>query len=226
MKVLAITPAFNAEKTIDSLIEVLLQTFDTEDILLIDDGSTDHTLEIAKRNRIQVIRFERNMGKGAALKTGFKLAIEKGYDAALTIDSDLQHPPELCANFIDKMKKSSADLVLGDRMTDVRGMPFIRKFSNSATSFFVRLWTGEKMRDSQCGFRLISTSILRNVHLRIDRYQTETELLLEASSLGAKFSYVTIPTIYNEQPSNINGFSETLSFIGLMLSYPFRRIPK
>jgi len=223
VKVLAISPAYNSEKTLETLIEGLTETIDRDDILIIDDGSSDMTSEIANSLGVRTIRFENNMGKGNALKAGFAEAIRGGYDAALTIDSDLQHQPELCKDFIEKMIETGADIVIGDRMSDISDMPTARRFSNKITSFFVRLWTGEKIRDSQCGFRLIKISVLEKIDLRIQRYQTETELILEGARLGAKFAYVPVPTIYNDQPSNIDAFSETLRFIGLMLGYPFRR---
>ena len=223
MNILAISPALNSEDTIPELVARLEKTFDLEDILLVDDGSSDGTFELAKSLGINAIRLEINSGKGMALRAGFNWAIARDYDAVLSIDSDLQHPPELCGEFIREMKDTGADIVLGNRMADLTQMPKQRRFSNKTTSFFVRLWTGRDIRDSQCGFRLIKTEILRKADLRVKRYQTETELILEASRLGAKFSSVPVPTIYNGRPSNINAFAETLNYIGLMLSHPFRR---
>lgn len=226
VKILAITPAYNAESTLSELVGGLARSFEYRDILVVDDGSRDKTSEIAKSFGVNLLRLSENSGKGAALRAGFKFAIDHGYDAVLTIDSDLQHPPELTREFIGEMLRSEADIVLGDRMDDIAQMPLQRRFSNKTTSFFVRLWTGEAMRDSQCGFRLIKTSVLERADLRVRRYQTETELLLEAARLGAKFAYVSIPTIYNGQPSGINAIVETLNYIGLMLSHPFRKHSK
>jgi len=223
VKVLAISPAYNAEDTLEPLVDGLVELFERRDIVIVDDGSSDSTWKLAKSLGVRTIHFEKNFGKGHAVKAGFAEAIANGYEAALTIDSDLQHPPELCRDLIDTMAESGADIVIGDRMGDISTMPLQRRFSNRATSFFVRLWTGERVRDSQCGFRLIKTALLGRVDLRVERYQTETELILEAARLGAKFAYVPVPTIYNDQPSNIGAFAETLRFIGLMLGYPFRR---
>jgi len=226
MKTLAIIPAYNAEKTIGEVIEGLLKTFDAEDILVVDDGSNDATFAIAKNYGVRVMRHENNTGKGAALKTAFHIALDDCYDAVLTLDSDMQHPPELARVFIEEMERSGADVVVGNRLGDISAMPVQRRFSNKTTSFFVRLWTGAKIPDSQCGYRLIKKWIIEQAELRIEHYQIETELVLEAARLGAKFSSVPIPTIYNENESKMNAFAETFRFIGLMLAHPFRRKEK
>jgi glycosyltransferase involved in cell wall biosynthesis len=223
MKILAIIPAFNAEKTIGEVVEGLLSTFDKSDILVVDDGSSDSTYEIAGNKGLRAIKHSKNSGKGAALKTGFRIALDDGYNAVLTLDSDLQHPTMLAENFIQKFERGEADIILGNRMTDLSQMPRSRRFSNTVTSFFVRLWTGKKIPDSQCGYRLISAKILKAADLRLSSYQAETEMILEANRLGARFATISIPTIYNDSVSSIRPFKETAIYIGLMLSHPFRR---
>lgn len=224
MRILAIIPAFDAAKSIVDVISGLKKAgFNEDTILVIDDGSADDTARIAKENDVLVIRHDKNLGKGAALRKGFEFAIKGQYDAVLTLDSDMQHPPELAQEFIDTMIETEADVVLGNRLGDLSTMPLHRRFSNLTTTFFVRLWTGADIADSQCGYRLIKTEMLEKLDLRTNYYQTETELILQAARNNADFANVPVPTIYNEFESKMNPLIETFRFIGIMLSHPFRR---
>lgn len=224
MKILALIPAYNAAESIAEVIDGLRKAgFDGDSILVVDDGSTDSTSRVAEESDVSVERHEHNRGKGAALKTGFAYAIEKGFDAVLTLDSDMQHPPSLAPKFIEMQRETRADIVLGNRLSDLSDMPLHRRFSNLTTSFFVRLWTGAGIRDSQCGYRLISTEILKKLDLRTNFYQAETELILEAARHDAIFANIQVPTIYNDYESKMNPFTETFRFIGIMLVHPFRR---
>jgi len=223
MRILAIIPAYNSENTIQQVIEGLKSNFQNRDILVVDDGSTDSTYEKASQMGIRIIKLDQNMGKGMALKSAFQIAIDSDYDAVITLDADMQHPPELCADFIKKAAETGADIIIGNRMHDIVNMPFARRLSNFLSSFFVRLWTRKRIPDSQCGYRYISGWIIEYSDLRVKNYQIETELILEASRLGATFDTIKIPTIYESAESNLNGFSETFRYIGLMITHPFRK---
>lgn len=224
MKNLAVIPAYNAAESIAEVIEGLKKAgFDNDSILVVDDGSRDSTSRVAEESDVLVIRHEQNLGKGAALKTGFSYAIEKSFDAVLTLDSDMQHPPSLAPKFVEMQRETRADIVLGNRLSDLSDMPLHRRFSNLTTTFFVRLWTRAEIRDSQCGYRLIRTDILKKLDLRTNYYQAETELILEAARHNAIFANMQVPTIYNDYESKMKPFTETFRFIGIMLSHPFRR---
>ncbi len=224
MRTLAIIPAFDAAKSIADVISGLKKVgFDRDTILVIDDGSSDDTARITKENYAMIVSHNSNRGKGAALRKGFEFAIKGQYDAVLTLDSDMQHPPELAQEFIDTMIETKADVVLGNRLDDLSTMPLHRRFSNLTTTFFVRLWAGAEIADSQCGYRLIKTEMLEKLDLRTNYYQTETELILQAARNNAGFTNVPVPTIYNDFESKMNPLIETFRFIGIMLSHPFRR---
>jgi len=224
MKILAIIPAYDAEESLAEVIDGLFEYgFKSRDILVVDDGSSDRTSEIAHAKGVSVISHPANKGKGAALKTGFKYAIDEDYDAVLTLDADMQHPPEYALKFIETATETGADVVIGNRLDDLSTMPFHRRFSNLTTTFFVRVWTGKRIGDSQCGYRFIKTDILKKINLRTNYYQTETEFILEAARNGAEFASVPVPTIYNDFDSKMNPLIETFRFIGVMLAHPFRR---
>lgn len=123
----AVIPAYNAERTIKILIERVKKFIPLEDIVVVDDGSTDMTSEIALGCGANVLKHAKNYGKGKALKTGFKFAILKNYDAVLTLDADLQHDPDEIPKLIDKFSEGF-DIVIGNRMKNLKSMPVERIF--------------------------------------------------------------------------------------------------
>ena len=215
-------PAYNAAEYLPELFKRIKKIDKLENVLLINDGSTDQTLEICKKHNIETINLSNNQGKGSALKKGFRAILEKGdIDFFLTVDADLQHDVDYIPSFIKKMDYSKADIVIGNRLHNKANMPKSRIFSNTVTSWLVSKLAGQKVIDSQSGYRLIKTDVLKNINLIYDKYEMESELLIKASREEFKIDAVPIPTIYNGEKSSINVFLDTYRFIkmytGLML---------
>jgi glycosyltransferase involved in cell wall biosynthesis len=210
----AIIPAYNSEKTIGTLLEKVLKF--VSDVVVIDDGSVDRTVDIASGFGVNVIRHGRNFGKGRALKTGFEFAKSKNYDAVLTLDSDLQHNPEEIPKFFEKYA-DGFDIVIGNRMKNLKGMPIERIFSNKTTSLLISLRTGIKVPDSQCGFRLIGIDVIKNVDAKSDGFAFESEFLIKALLYGFKVGFVDIETIYNGERSYIKHARDTFKFVSIYL---------
>ena len=217
MKIGALIPAYNAEKNIISVINELEKYFG-QLIIVVNDGSTDNTLKLISQKNITVLSHKQNRGKGEALKTGFQKSLILKWDAVITIDADGQHNPKLVPLFIAALNKSDNDIIIGSRMRDIRTMPFHRIFSNKITSQFVAWRVKQKILDSQSGYRIIKTEVLKNVSLKTSHYDTETELILRASLRGYKIGFIDIDTIYNEAPSSIRLLLDTWRFIKLYLS--------
>jgi glycosyltransferase involved in cell wall biosynthesis len=212
MSVQALIPAFNAAQ---SLPHLLLQVKKyLPDILVVDDGSIDDTAEVARQLRATVIRLERNRGKGNALRTGFKAALESGATAVLTLDADGQHDPESIPEFL-KLASPNA-LIIGCREAHLDKMPFPRILSNKITSSMLSMLTGAKLRDSQSGYRLIGREILSKVELETDHFETESELLLKAARLGYRPQFLPIPTRYDGERSFMRPALDTARFIRLL----------
>jgi hypothetical protein len=108
-------------------------------------------------------------------------------------------------------------LIVGSRISDLSSMPLDRRFSNQTTSLIISLFTGKRVRDSQSGYRLIKTDVLRKINLTSNKYETESELLVKALKRNFKIAYVPIKTIYNDQPSHIHRFVDTVRFIRIVL---------
>lgn len=216
-RILILIPAYNEEAKIGLLLERISELFPVTDTLVIDDGSTDGTASIARQNGVNVISQPTNLGKGMALKRGFEFAIEKGYDAVITMDADLQHNPSEIPKFL-KEYKEGADLIIGTRDPHVKEMPLIRFLVNNTTSLVASLLSGIRIHDSQSGYRLLRTDLLRNVNIETYRFQTETEIIVKAVRLGYLLKEIPIETIYlSGNRSHINPFIDTIRFIALSL---------
>jgi glycosyltransferase involved in cell wall biosynthesis len=216
-KICAVIPCFNVEQTISEVITKVSQFIKSAHIIVVDDGSQDQTAAIAKKTGAVIIRNGVNRGKGYSLKRGFQYAIQKGYDAIITLDGDLQHDPLEISKFIDRYFNTNDDLILGDRTDDFSNMPLDRQFSNKMTSLLISLLTGQRIRDSQSGYRLIKTDVFKHITLISNRYETESELLVKALLHGFKIGHVPIRTIYNDQQSHIHRFVDTLRFIKIVI---------
>lgn len=211
-------PAFNSEKTLEELLSRVSKILPLkEKILVVDDGSKDKTLEIAKSFGVKVLAHNRNLGKGEALKNGFSWAIRNGFDFVLTLDSDLQHLPERIPNFLKAQKEMNSSLVIGSRMNDLKSMPIHRRASNTITSFLLSIRIGQKIEDSQSGFRLYSTQMLKEIKLETSRFELESEILIKAGINGFKISFVEIPTFYVDEKSEIRAFRDISNFVKIYL---------
>ncbi len=217
MRTCILIPTYQGERSLPGLFAKMPESISVEDILVVDDGSVDRTSDVCSDCGIKVIRHETNLGKGAALKTGFAYALENGYDAVVTIPAPPHPPPALNPGVIAELE-SGADVVVGNRVRDTT-MPIERRLSNFLSSFWISVLAGRKFPDSQCGFRAVKRWILEKAHLHFNRYQTESELLIESARIGAKISFVSIPTIYNGDRSYFHPITDTARFIAFVLMY-------
>ena len=213
---LVLIPAYNASLTICELIEKTSRFVNKSDIVVIDDGSIDQTFNFAKSTGVVVLRHRENQGKGEALKTGFKYALKKNYDALLTIDSDLQHDPSSIPVFLKQANHDFSGIIVGTREIHLKNMPFARWLTNNLTSAILSVLSGQSIRDSQSGYRLISTQVLQKIKLKARKYDLESEILIKAGRKGFKINAVPIKTIYHGGKSFINPFMDTGRFIKLM----------
>jgi glycosyltransferase involved in cell wall biosynthesis len=221
LKFAALIAAYNEEKALPGLLARL--PCDRKDIVIIDDGSADRTAIIAEESGCVVIRQERNMGKGAAHRAGFEYLMTKDYDGVITMDADGQHDPSLIPLFLKKAESGGYDILVGTRkLGRGTGMPLIRLLTNIVTSLVVSILSGEKIRDSQSGYRFLSISVIRRVPLETNRYQTESEVLMNAGRLGYSIGEIPISTIYSGQKSNINKLLDTMRFVRLCVKNLWR----
>ncbi|MCP4685556.1 MAG: glycosyltransferase family 2 protein [bacterium] len=209
--VLVVVPAYNAARHLRELTTRLREFVCDENLLVVNDGSSDGTVGVLQDLDLNYISFPENRGKGAALMAGFQYAIEKGYRSVLTIDADLQHLPEEVPAFF--AADNGRRVVIGTRKMIAGVMPFERRLTNNLTSLIISIFSFCRVRDSQSGFRLIPTEVLKAMRLKTVRYDFESEMLFQAGALGCRVAEVPISTVYEESTSYINPFRDTLRFI-------------
>ncbi len=211
MNVCILIPAYNEAKTIGRLVERLAAQ--KWKVIVVDDGSTDNGGNLARDRGAFLIRHEKNHGKGASLQNGFDYAVQHGFDAVLAMDGDGQHALEDVPKFIEAFKQYGNCVITGNRMHDPQGMPAVRLWTNRIMSGIISILCRQKIPDTQCGFRLISVGVLKDIKLTCKDYEIETEVLIKASKKCYKIYSVPIQTIYLDEASKINPWVDTVRFI-------------
>lgn len=202
----------------EELVNRLRRSVGDLQVIVVDDGSIDNTAEIAHLVGATALRHDKNCGKGTALQTGFDfLKKQAQVEFILTLDADLQHQPEDIQKFFITQQHTGADIVIGWRERAGTKMPLHRILSNTLTSALVSLKTGMKIRDSQCGFRLIRKRVLENIQLESHGYEAETELLIKAARLKFKIEFVPVNTVYGNEKSYMTHWVTTMNFIKVLL---------
>lgn len=185
-----IIPAYNEEKRIGNVLARIPDFVD--EVIVIDDGSSDATYEVAKRYTDKAIRLNKNMGKGAALREGLRHA---SGDIIVFMDADGQHNPKEIPKLLEPIIKGKADFVIGKRIIKTGKRPLPRKLSNFITTTLIRLKTKQRIEDSQSGFRAIRREFVPEI--TSDRYEVETEVLIKAVKKGARITEVPVSTRYD-----------------------------
>jgi glycosyltransferase involved in cell wall biosynthesis len=213
----AVIPAYNASKTLKPVIQGLRTSGIITKIVVVNDGSTDNTQDLIKQLNVENIVHPQNLGKGAALKSGFRWANSKNADLILTIDADGQHNPCDVEKLLGKMSLENADIVIGSRRTDLKNMPFHRITSNLITSKLISWRIKQKVEDSQSGFRIIRTNVFKTVKLTANKYDLESELIIKAGLTNFKIVTVPVETIYKKHLKSSVQFLDVFRFIALFL---------
>ncbi|BDZ70343.1 glycosyltransferase family 2 protein [Methanobacterium petrolearium] len=226
MRTITIIPAYNEEKTIE---EVVKRAKKYTDVLVVDDGSTDETSSLAKNVGAEIMNHQQNLGKGAAMKTGLKYAIEEDYDLMVFLDGDGQHDPHCIPLLLEGLYDT--DMIIGSRFlkANPQNIPLHRKLSNEITTRLIRYVTGYHITDSQCGFRAISKKAAGIfVTIPYNDYVYESEVLCKASQKSLTLDEKPIKCIYGNEKSYVR-FRHVIHFImftlRLLLRKFLRRIP-
>lgn len=188
-KVCILIPAYNAERTIGSVLEKARSLH--LDMIVVDDGSIDRTGEIALQFGAHLLKYPRNLGKGTALRTGFQSILRKDYELVITLDADGQHDP-LAIPFLLKVFHSvEPDILIASRANEFYRMTWLRRFWNRLGVKAVARLCHADITDSQSGFRLIRTEIVKGISLTTTGFEMELELLIKACKSG--FGVLSIP---------------------------------
>jgi len=205
----ALIPAFNCSDRVGPVVRGIRQY--VPDVLVVDDGSSDGTAAVARESGACVVVHEANRGKGPALRSGLAVLLGQHYGHILMLDADGQHDPEDAPGFLEAA--TEADFVLGNRLWNWEVIPAKRYWTNFIGTRALRLMTGFPLEDSQCGYRLVSASHLRRMGRVGNRYSVDTEILVRAGKLQARFAHVPVRVIYEGVVSHYRPIYDTVHIV-------------
>ena len=204
-KCCVIIPTYNNHQTIEQVINDVLEY--TDQIVVVNDGSTDNTQGIINKfNQIDVVSYPKNKGKGYALRQGFRFAWKKGYEYAITIDSDGQHFASDLPTFVDAIDKNPNAIIIGNRNMEQDGIPGKSSFGNRFSNFWFKFETGIKMPDTQSGYRLYPLKPLSKMIFFTRKYEFEIEVIVRAAWKGVDVTDVPIQIYYAPKETRVSHF--------------------
>lgn len=196
-KIFIVIPAYNESRIILSVIGEI-KRYGYENIIIVDDGSTDNTFEKAKSAGIIALKHKINRGKGAATKTGIEAAKLLGADIIVTMDGDGQHDPEDIGKLTEPVLSGKYDVVLGTRLKNTEGMPWYKIIHNKIGNIITWYLFGLYVSDSQSGFRAYSKQAMEKINTKADRYEYDSEVIREIYVYRLKYREVPIKVRYTD----------------------------
>jgi glycosyltransferase involved in cell wall biosynthesis len=203
-----IVPTYNNHKTLKKVLDSILDF--TSNIIIVNDGSTDTTSEILKQySEITQIHHPENLGKGRALRNGFRKAIEMHFEYAITIDSDGQHFASDIPNFIDEIQKEPNSLLIGSRNMTTENVPKKSSFGNKFSNFWFKFETGIVLEDTQSGFRLYPLNLIPK-QFYTNKFEFEIEVIVRSAWKGIVVKNIPIQILYDpaERVSHFRPFKD------------------
>jgi glycosyltransferase involved in cell wall biosynthesis len=218
---MVVLPAYNAEKT-------LLKTYNdipkdiVDHILLVDDGSCDRTVSLAKSLNMEIFLHDRNYGYGRNQKTCYQEALKRGADIIVMVHPDYQYTPKLITAMASMIAYGVYDMVLGSRIIGggalKGGMPLYKYMANRFLTAIENLLIGAKLSEFHTGYRAYSREVLENVpfHLNSDDFVFDNELLIQAIYFGFRIGEVSCPTKYFPEASSIDFKTSIIYGLGVL----------
>ena len=222
MKLICI-PAFNEEKNIEKIIKDCKKFADN--VIVCDDGSTDSTADLSKKQGAIVLQHEKNQGYGSAISTLFDYCRKENADVMITIDGDGQHDPNQVPLLLDAIKKHNVDVAIGSRFLNDQDTPRYRKAGIKIITSATNYSTNLKVSDSQSGFRAYSSAAIKEIFPTETGMAVSTEILLKVSNKGLSLAEVPITVSYQGDTSTQNPVSHGTSVFATTMKYVSIRHP-
>ena len=228
-KVLIIIPAYNEEKSIKNVVEETYKNTNNCDIVVINDGSKDNTLNEARKTKAIIIDLPINLGIGGAVQTGYLYAYKNKYDIAIQLDADGQHDSKYINDMVDLIQNGQADMVIGSRFIEKTNykQTFFRMLGIKITSGIIKLLTGKKIYDTTSGFRAVNKDIIslfsRNYPYDYPEPCTNMEMIIKKKTIKE------IPVEMRKRNTGISSISPLKSIkymLKVILSLFLMRIKK
>jgi glycosyltransferase involved in cell wall biosynthesis len=201
----ALVPAYQAAETVGGIVRRLLRHVPR--VVLVDDGSTDSTGDLATESGARVLRLSENSGKGSAIRAGLERVLASDATHVVFLDADGQHDPDDLPALLAAARQGN-EFVIGSRMARPEETPAVRYRTNEIGSRILTRMTGHDVEDGQSGYRVIAADLLRGLTLSARGYLIETEILLKAAPHVARFCHVPVRAIYGG-PSHYRPFRDT-----------------
>lgn len=217
-KITVVIPAYNEEEGLPKVIEEIPKDA-VDEIIVVDNASTDRTYEIAKILGVKVIRHEKNLGKVASIHTGIKNSTG---DIIVLIDADFTYPAEDIPILIQELNKDS-DLVSGSRfLGEIEQMSFFNRLGNRILSLIASYFCGMRITDSQSGFRTFRKDFFENIHPVSKGFEFETEMTIKAAKHGYRIKEIPIKYRKRVGKSKLNPITDGLKIFWAFLSISYK----
>jgi len=221
MKIIAVIPCLNEERFIAAIVSGALPHVDR--VLVVDDGSTDATSSVAREAGAEVISHAIRMGAGAATRSGFEAALQRGADIVVTLDGDGQHNPAEIPLLLQPLLQDNADFVIGSRFINHEtNIPAYRKLGVDFITWMYNLGSKVTVTDAQSGFRAHSRKLLKSIAITHDDFSFSVEVLVKARKKGFRIAEVPVTCVYHDRGSTSNpvlhGFSVMIVIAHIRLS--------
>jgi glycosyltransferase involved in cell wall biosynthesis len=211
LKVCILIPTFNNAKTLGLLLRDLDQY--RPHIIIVNDGSTDDTESVLREfQKITILSYSRNRGKGYALRQGFRSARERGYAYAISIDSDGQHFAKDIPRFLERLEGVPGALIIGARNMEQSSVPAKSSFGHRFSNFWYRFETGISLPDTQSGYRCYPVTRLQNMFFFTNRFEFEIEVIVRAAWKGIPVISVPVAVYYAPPEERISHFRPITDF--------------
>jgi len=214
----AVIPCFNEAASIAALVPAVRRQ--VLRVCVVDDGSTDGTGDLARRAGALVVRHNRNLGKGAALKTGLACVLQQGLVWAVTLDGDAQHAPDDLPTLFRCAQESGAALVIGNRMDQAGKMAWLRRQTNRWMSRELSRQAGRHLPDTQSGFRLMHLATWAALPLQAERFEVESETLMAFLAARQRVEFVPVQVLESRRSSHIHPVADAIRWMKWWRSIP------
>ena len=235
-KIVAIMPAYNAARTLEPTVRDIPPGV-VDEIILVDDVSTDDTVAIAQGLGLTVVQHDSNRGYGANQKTCYRLALERGADIVIMIHPDYQYDSKLTPYLVGFIHDGYFDVMLGSRIRTRKealagGMPIYKYFANRFLTFIENVCTGMNLSEWHTGYRAFTRQVLETVpwEKNSDDFVFDSQMLVQCVACGFRIGEIPVPVRYHEASSSINARRSimygihTLQTVGVFLLHRFKLI--
>ncbi len=215
MRLLIIIPAHNEAENIERVVSELVHECPQFDFVVVNDGSSDETGEVCKKNGYKLLELPVNLGLSYALQTGLRYAFEQGYDCAMQFDADGQHVPKYIPAMFDEVRAGS-DIVIGSRFVNIKKPKSLRMLGSYLISWTIRLTTGKRICDPTSGMRVYSREMIREFAYNLN-YAPEPDTISYLIKNGAKIKELQVDMRERQSGESYLRFGNSVTYMAKMI---------